>query len=175
MTESGADVLPDWLSGQHAHSVLAKSQRRRVPANTSLCQEGQITDRCFLVIEGTVAASKQFAGQTHRLSVFGPGCLLALMPAIDGAPCALTISALSDAKVIEISREDLLAVISRHEENDAQLADHLSLLAIRRLRNATDQLAQAIYCAISSPEHKGHIDAMRLARIQANGYIWLDS
>jgi hypothetical protein len=49
------------------------------------------------------------------------------------------------------------------------------LLAIRRLRSATDDLAQALHSALRAPEQHGRVDGLRLARIQARGYAWLDS
>jgi CRP-like cAMP-binding protein len=109
------------------------------------------------------------------LSTFGPGSVLALMPALDGAPCAVSICALNDATVVEIERSSLLALLAHDSEPNLWLANLLSLLAIRRLRGATNELAQALYSALQTPDCAGHIDAVRLARIQAGSYAWLGS
>ena len=130
-------------------------------------------DRFFVVTAGQFEIAKCIAGQRHTLSISGPGSVLALMPALDGEPCAVSICALGDATVVEIKREDLLALLDDAGEQNLPIANLLSLLAIRRLRGATDELAKALYCALQSPERRGRIDALQLARIQAGSYAWL--
>jgi CRP-like cAMP-binding protein len=174
MTEPDSGDTSAWLSGPEGREFLAAGQRCSIRAESTLCQEGHSTNRCFLVTEGRFAITKRIEGKRYLLSIFGPGALLALMPALDGQPCAVTISAACDATVIEIGRERLRAALDRRSEQEPQIADRLSLLAIRRLRNATNELAQEICRTIGSPEPKGRIDAMRLARIQAHGYAWMD-
>jgi len=171
MSEPGAETVPDCLRGPATQLLLGAGQPRSLPAFASLCEEGQVTDRCFVVTAGEFVVAKRIAGRLQTLSVFGPGSVLALMPALDGAPCAVSISARSDATVVEIKRSGLLALLEH--EDDPGLADCLSLLAIRRLRGATNDLAQALYCALQSRDCKGRIDAMSLARIQAGSYAWL--
>jgi hypothetical protein len=64
-------------------------------------------------------------------------------------------------------------LLSREGEQNLPIANLLSLLAIRRLRGATNDLANALYCALRSPERRGRMDALQLARIQAGSYAWL--
>ena len=86
----------------------------------------------------------------------------------------VTISARANATVLEIKREALLAMLDRPPDSIPEIANRLSLLAIRRLRSATNELAQALHCAIRSPNQCGRVDATKLALIQAHGYAWLD-
>jgi len=201
MSEPSTGDMPAWLQGPEGHALLDAGQPRFLPALSTLCEEGQTLDRVFLVTSGAFEIAKYIGGQQHSLSTCGPGTLLALMPALDGEPCAVSISAREDATVVEIKRESLLALIdldgnpervpipSRDASLPAEpagsardqssgsspaIGTRLSLLAIRRLRNATNELAQALHCALRSPEQNGRVDAMRLARIQARGYAWLD-
>jgi CRP-like cAMP-binding protein len=168
-----AEPAADGLFGSDAQALLGAGKRRSVPARTTLCKEGEVTDCFFVVTRGKFTVAKKLGGKKQPLSVFGPGSVLALMPALDGEPCAVSISALSDARVIAISRESLLALLAKGTEADSHLADALSLLAIRRLRGAIAELSQALYTTLQTPARQGRIDALCLARIQAGSYGWL--
>ncbi len=175
MSAPGAENLPECFRGPEAQALLEAGHTRSLPALSLLCEEGQVTDCFFLVTAGEFVLAKRIAGCLHSLSTFGPGSVLALMPALDGAPCAVSICALNDATVVEIKRSSLLALLGHDSEPNLWLANLLSLLAIRRLRGATNELAQALYSALRTPDCTGHIDAVRLARIQAGSYAWLGS
>jgi len=173
MNESRGGAVPECFRGRDTASLLDVGQVRNMPALASLCEEGDVTQSFFLVTAGEFEIAKRISGQDCALSTFGPGSVLGLMPALDGEPCAVSMRAVNDATVVEIERDSLLAMIDSSGAPDVKLANHLSLLAIRRLRGATDELATAIYSALRSPDRKGRIDAMRLARIQAGSYAWL--
>jgi CRP-like cAMP-binding protein len=175
MSEPSSEGVPDSFQGPDTQPLLRAGQMRTMPALSTLCEEGQAIDCFFLVTAGEFEIAKRIAGLRCALSTFGPGSVLALMPALDGAPCAVSMRALSDATVVEIKRDSLLAMLDHDENPNLRVAERLSLLAIRQLRGATNELAQALVCALRSPDRKGHIDAMRLARIQAGGYAWLDA
>ena len=174
MNEPPAESVPECLFGPDARTLLRAGRKRSIPALAVLCEEGQVTECFFLVTAGKFEIGKLIAGRQYALSTLGPGSVLALMPALDGAPCAVSISALDDASVVEIKRDSLLAMLEHAGEPDLDVANRLSLQAIRRLRGATNELSQALYQALKSPERNGRIDAMRLARIQAGSYGWLN-
>ena len=173
MSESGGEDVPDSSQGPDARLLVGAGRTRSLPAFSELCAEGQVTDRFFVVTAGQFEIAKCIVGKKYVLAVAGPGSLLALMPALDGEPCAVSIATLGEATVVEIKRADLLALLSREGEQNLPIANLLSLLAIRRLRGATNDLANALYCALRSPERRGRMDALQLARIQAGSYAWL--
>lgn len=172
MTETTSATASPAVCAADTLSLLGVGQTRSLPALSTLCQEGQVTDCFFLVTGGEFALAKSIAGERIVLSTLGPGSLLALMPALDGGPCAVTISALNDATVVVIPRDRLVALLERTADPNPALANVLSLLAIRRLRGATSALSAALLGALRSPECDGRIDPLRLARIQADGYGW---
>jgi hypothetical protein len=79
---------------------------------------------------------------------------------------------LSDATVVEITRCGLLALLDPEQATVSSLAHDLTLVAIRRLRGATDDLAHTLFEALQSSPRAGRIDAGSLARIQASNHAW---
>jgi CRP-like cAMP-binding protein len=163
---------PAVLCGLEADTLLQAGQARAVPAHTLLCQEGRTTDRFFVVTAGLVEIAKDFGGKPRALSTLGPGSILALMAALDGGPCAVSMRTLSDATVVEITRCSLLALFDPEQATVSSLAHDLTLVAIRRLRGATDALAHTLFQALQSSPRAGRIDAGSLARIQASDHAW---
>jgi|GEM_PF-3557620 len=173
MSEALRESVPECFRGPVARTLLGAGRQRHLPAFSVLCEEGKVTHSLFLVTAGKFEVTKRIAGRRRTLSTFGPGSVLALMPALDGAPCAVSIRAREDASVVEIKRDNLLSLLAAGRNSNLEVADRLSLLAIRRLRGATRELSQALYCALTSPDQKGRIDTLSLARIQAGSYAWL--
>jgi len=152
--------------------LLRAGRTRDMPALSLLCQEGQVTDFCFVVTAGKVEIAKTIAGTKHALATSGPGSILALMSALDGAPCSVSMRTLADATVVEITRESLLALLDVDQNTDSTLAHQLALLGIRHLRGATDDLARALCHALRSPDRTGRFESLELARIQAKTNAW---
>jgi CRP-like cAMP-binding protein len=173
MSPSDTESITDCLRWPDAQALVGAGHPRSLRASSLLCEEGQVTDRFFLVTNGEFAVAKRIAGRRQTLSVFGPGSVLALMPALDGAPCAVSISAQSDATVVEIRASALLDLLARDGDACLRLASSLSLLAIRRLRGATNELALALCSVLQSRDCRSPVDALVLARIQAGSYAWL--
>ena len=172
MSEPGADSGPTGLRRPEAEALLQAGQARVMPAQSLLCEEGKITDRFFFVAAGTVEISKSIAGTRRTLATSGTGSVLALMAALDGAPSAVSMRTQSDATVVEITRSRLLAMLDSEEPTDANLVHALTLVAICRLRSATDELAQALHHALRSSLRAGRMDPCSLARIQAGNHAW---
>ena len=172
MSEPESESWPGGLPCVEAEALLSAGKVRAIPAHTLLCQEGHTTDRLFVVTAGEVEIAKSSAGKSHALATFGPGSILALMSALVGARCPVSIRALSDVEVVEIPRSGLLALLDPESGEGATLAHDLTLVAIRRLRSATDELAQTLFQAMRSSPRAGRIDANSLARIQARNHAW---
>ena len=152
--------------------MLQAGQVRCLPPHALLCREGQTTDRFFVVTAGEVELAKSIAGKSRALSTSGPGSVLALMAALDGAPCPVSMRTLGDATVVEITCGSLFALLDPEETANSNLVHDLALVAIRRLRGATDELAQTLFQALRSSPRAGRIDPASLARIQAGNHAW---
>ncbi len=174
--ESGAELAI--LQALEADLLLQAGNARAMPAHALLCREGQLTDRFFVVTSGEVEIAKSIAGKSLALSRTGPGSVLALMPALDGEPCSVSLRTLCDATVVEITRTNLIALMDPGQREqperrpDSNLVHALALAAIRRLRAATDELSQTLFQSLRSSPRAGRIDARRMARVQAENHAW---
>jgi CRP-like cAMP-binding protein len=160
------------LGASELRDLLRAGQERQLPAFSLLCEEGQIANHCYVVTQGVVEVAKTIGGAHHALAKLGPGSILALMATLDGGRCRVNMRATEDVKVVEISRDALFTIFGVEEDACAALADRLTVTAIRRLRRATDELAQAIHRSLVDAERPGHLQIPDLAIIHAGNHAW---
>jgi CRP-like cAMP-binding protein len=172
MSESEGESASCGLPASATEALLKAGHLRSLPALSLLCEEGQVMTSFFVVKTGEFLIAKIIAGKLCPLSTSGPGGILALLSALDGEPCAVSMQALGDATVVEIERDNLFAILDPETTPDLTLAWKLSQVAIRRLRKVTDDLALALYRAVSSTKYPGLLDPVELARIQASNHVW---
>jgi len=172
LSDSESATTTDGCAILETAMLVQAGRMRTMPALSLLCQEGQVTDLCFVVTAGNVEIAKTIAGKSRALSTLGPGSILALMAALDGAPCSVSMRTLADATVVEITRDCLLGLLDVDQNSNPTAAHQLALLGIRHLRGATDDLARALCRALRSPDQAGHFDPLELARIQARTNAW---
>jgi CRP-like cAMP-binding protein len=171
LSEPEDEPSVDCLRGPEGFALLQAGQQRLVGAGQVLCHEGQSLEEFFVLTKGTVEISRTVAGKTLVLGTCGPGSILALMAALDGQPCADTLRAQHDCTVVELSRAVVFDMLQPHGPWSANLSHDLALLAIRRLRRATDELASTLFRALRS-RNAGRLDVLDLARIQAKNHVW---
>ena len=172
LSDPEPEAKPGSFHGMDAKALMQAGQARALPPHALLCQEGKATDRFFVLTVGQVEISKSIAGRHHALANTGPGSVLGLMAALDGEPCSVSMRTQGSATVVEITRSSLLALLAPEHASDSDLMHDLALVAIRRLRGATDELAQTLFQALRASPRAGRIDAHRLARIQAGNHAW---
>jgi len=103
-------------------------------AGETVIDDGSIGDTLFLVVEGQVAVRKG----SRTLAVLGPGDYFGEMALIDDAPRAAAVVALTELRLLCLSR---LVFQSLTQEHPGVLAE-LCRLFVRRLRMA-QQIASA--------------------------------
>jgi CRP-like cAMP-binding protein len=156
-----------------AERLLASGQLRSLPAEFRLHEGGQGTKALYIVVAGQLEISRTIAGRARVLAHVGPGQMLALMAAFDQGPCPIAVHACTECKVIALDREALSAHLAGEDRLVDEVARKLTLLAIRRLRDATHELADALHFAVASPERHGRIDPVQVARIQVANHVWV--
>ena len=160
------------LSRSEVEELLRAGPERVLPAFSLLCEEGQLASRCYVVTQGAVEVGKTIDGKHHTLSKHGPGSILALMATLDGGPCRVNLRATEDVRVVELGRDDLFSIFGADRHGCPALADKLAITAIRRLRHATDELAQAIHRSLVASDRPGHLQIPDLAIIHAGNHAW---
>lgn len=159
------------LPAPELDELLRAGRLRLLSPAAVLCEEGQLCDHCWVVAQGMVEVARTVEGGRRTLSRRGPGSVLALMAALDGGPCRVTLRASGDVTVVEIARDGLFEIFGENG-SCADLAHRLTVTGIRRLRSATDELAQAIHRSVTSGERPGHLAMSDLAAIHAGNHAW---
>jgi len=172
LSEPDSEPNADCLRGPEGLALLQAGQQRLVSAGTVLCHEGERLDRFFVLTKGTVNISRTVAEKALPLATLGPGSILALMAALDGQPCAVTMRAQQDCNVVELTRAIVFAMLQPGSPWSTNLSHDLALLTIRRLRRATDDLASTLFRALRPSAQAGRLDVLDLARIQAKNHAW---
>jgi CRP-like cAMP-binding protein len=173
MSASDEALMCAGLAGSELEDLLRAGQVRRLPAFSLLCEEGQLASHCYILTQGTVEVAKTIDGRHQTLSKHGPGSILALMATLDGGPCRVSMRATEDVSLVEIGRDGLFLILGVEGDACPSVADQLTIAAIRRLRRATDELAQTIHRSLVSTERPGHLGIADLAMIHAGNHAWI--
>jgi thioredoxin reductase (NADPH) len=94
---------------QHAR-IAPHGRRRHVERGEVLLQAGEPAARLFIVVSGRIDAVRPSAAEDVVVS-FGPGMFTGEATLLSGRPALAQIRAGADGEVIEVGRDDLLALI----------------------------------------------------------------
>jgi len=152
--------------------LLRAGRSCRLSPSAMLCEEGHPAARCFVIRKGIVEVVRRLDDQPQVLSTYGPGSVLALMATIDGGPCRVSLRAAKDVRAVEIGPRELFEIFKGDNRPCATLADKLTIAAIRRLRQSTDELARAVHRSVTRAAQPGRLDSDELVRIHAGNHAW---
>ena len=113
-----ADRLYPTLSPAQLERVAAHGRRRQVAQGEVLQSAGEPAARCFVVVAGRIDAVRPSAAEEIVVSL-GPGMFTGEATLLSGRPGLAQIRAEADGEVIEIARDDLLALIQTDGELSA--------------------------------------------------------
>lgn len=114
---------------------------REFDAGATIFSESDEANRCFLIQSGRVRLIKRTRQIERSLTVLGPGDLFgedALLA--DSAPRSATALALTDLEVLSLDRNTFESLLA----DNAEIATRLVGLLVRRLRDAEEQLENAM-------------------------------
>jgi CRP-like cAMP-binding protein len=75
----------------------------------------------FIVSTGEVEATREEAGRPMKLATFRDGDFFGEMAVLSGEPRTATVTTLRNTELLELSRDDLNTICSRHPEVEAKL------------------------------------------------------
>ncbi len=113
-----ADRLYPTLTPAQLERVAAHGRRRQVAQGEVLQSAGEPATRCFVVVAGRIDGVRPSAAEEIVVSL-GPGMFTGEATMLSGRPGLAQIRAEADGEVIEIARDDLLALIQTDGELSA--------------------------------------------------------
>src|SRR5437667_4319921 len=114
----GADRLYPTLTPEQLARIAPHGRLRHVERGEVLLQAGEPAARLFIVVAGRIDGVRPSAAEGVVVS-FGPGMFTGEVTMLSGRPGLAQIRAGADSEVIEVDRDDLLALI----QTDAELSD----------------------------------------------------
>src|SRR5438094_6310984 len=108
--------------------IAAHGRRRRVEAGEVLVQAGEQTARLFVVVAGRIDVVRPSAAGDEVVVAFGPGMFTGEVTMLVGRPGLAQIGARAAGEVIEVGRDELLALI----QSDGELSEILMRAFILR-------------------------------------------
>ena len=124
------------VSDVDLEAVASLLIERRFPKNKTIVEEGMPGDYMYLVCDGRVKVTKLSGdGREKILEMLGSGSFFGELSLLDGAPRSASVKALTETRMLALSRGDFLNLL--HRSPDLSMAVIQELTA--RLRQMDDQ------------------------------------
>jgi sigma-B regulation protein RsbU (phosphoserine phosphatase) len=169
------------LEGPDLDILRQMAERRRIPAETVICHEGEIEHEFYIICEGNVVISKRFEDeQDHILAIKGAGEFFGEMALIEDKPRTATVTALVEVELMVITEKIFDQVLARNPivalsvlrqvSNSLRQADRLTILdqerKNKRLRQAYQELQEAYVALVEKQRLERELEIA--AEIQRN-------
>ena len=125
---SPLDHLYPTLTAAQLARIAAHGRRRRVEAGEVLVEAGEQTARLFVIVAGRIDVVRPSAAGEEVVASFGPGMFTGEVTMLSGRRGLAQIRAGAVGEVIEVGRDDLLALI----QSDGELSEILMRAFILR-------------------------------------------
>jgi len=161
-----AEVAAGMLSRPKAMVQLTLDEARLIaagmglvtfPAGATLLREGaeSASGHMLLILDGEVSVDSESAGGPDAplaLSVLGPGEIIGEMALLDGAPRAVSCTAVSAVLAAGLSRRGLEDLMAAHPVVAAKLVVVLATRIADRLRAVSQQVQ--VYAQLAAESHE---------------------
>jgi hypothetical protein len=117
----GGIPLFSQLTMQEFIDVAVVLDRRSVAVGTVIVKEGDPGDSMFIVSTGEVDATVEEDGGPVKVASFHDGDFFGEMAVLSGEPRTATVTAAKNTELLELSRENLLKIFSKHPEVEAKI------------------------------------------------------
>lgn len=109
-------------------------------AASPIYDEGERAEFCYLIQSGRIRLVKRIRGSERSLTVLKPGDLFGEDALLANTARSASAIALTDAQVLALDRKTFAVLLSTNAEVASRLVEQL----VRRLRNAEEQLENAM-------------------------------
>jgi CRP/FNR family transcriptional regulator, cyclic AMP receptor protein len=120
---------------------------RSFPAGTRVFHEGDRSDACYIVREGSFRVTREHSdGRAITLATLGPGEVFGELAMLDGDTRSASAEALSDGELLALPATDVRGLLARHPEISVKLVAAL----VRRLRAANERISRQSFQTVPS-------------------------
>lgn len=120
---------------------------RSFPAGTRVFHEGDNSDACYIVKEGSFRVTREHSdGRAITLATLGPGEIFGELAMLDGDKRSASAEALTDGELLALPAGDVRSLLARHPEIALKLVAGL----VRRLRAANVRLTKQSFQTVPS-------------------------
>jgi CRP/FNR family transcriptional regulator, cyclic AMP receptor protein len=120
---------------------------RSFPAGTRVFHEGDNSDACYIVKEGSFRVTREHTdGRAITLATLGPGEIFGELAMLDGDQRSASAEALTDGELLALPAGDVRSLLGRHPEIALKLVAGL----VRRLRAANVRLTKQSFQTVPS-------------------------
>jgi CRP-like cAMP-binding protein len=143
------------LDEESAHSLRGTMVPVKITKGHTLFKEGDNGDRLFVVIEGKLKLGTSSAdGRENLLSILGPGEMFGELSLFDPQPRTATATAVTDAKLLALSHDQVIGLVTAHPRVALELLARLA----QRLRRSNEVLADLVFADVPGRVAKAIID-----------------
>jgi CRP/FNR family cyclic AMP-dependent transcriptional regulator len=120
---------------------------RRFEPGQVVFREGDASDTCYIVREGSARATHEHAdGRTITLATFGPGDIFGELAMFEDERRSATVEAIEPTSVVAVLGPDMRALMKEHPE----IATRLVIALAGRLREANERLSRQSFQSVQS-------------------------
>ena len=120
---------------------------RSFPAGTRVFHEGDRSDACYIVREGSFRVTREHSdGRAITLATLGPGEVFGELAMLDGDLRSASAESLTDGELLALPAVDVKALLARHPEISVKLVSAL----VRRLRAANERISRQSFQTVPS-------------------------
>ena len=126
-----------------SHVAVARS----FPAGTRVFHEGDRSDACYIVREGSFRVTREHSdGRAITLATLGTGDIFGELAMLDGEVRSASVEALTDGELLALPAGEVRALLARHPEITVKLVAAL----VRRLRTANERISRQSFQTVPS-------------------------
>ena len=120
---------------------------RSFPAGTRVFHEGDSSDACYIVSEGSFRVTREHSdGRAITLATLGPGEIFGELAMLDGDKRSASAESITDGTLLALPASDVRGLLARNPEIALKLVAGL----VRRLRAANMRLSRQSFQTVPS-------------------------
>ena len=143
------------LDDGSAASLRGTMSPVKISKGNTLFKEGDEGDRLYVVLEGKLKLGTASGdGRENLLSILGPGEMFGELSLFDPQPRTSTATAVTDARLLALSHNQVIGLITAHPRVALELLERLA----QRLRRSNEVLADLVFADVPGRVAKAIID-----------------